>query len=387
MNNEALYLERDLYTDLANALPSGIYRLRVYHEVSLIEDKWLSSENAPYSVEFANERFFEILHLDRNAYFKNPAILHDLIYEADKAEFARINVESNLHTTPFIWEGRFLIDNDIIWINFKSIPRIMGNGDVIWTGTLEDITERKKIEEQIILKNAELQKLNTDKDHFMSILAHDLKSPFNSILGFLDLMVNNLRYFDLNEIERQLTIVNNATNSVYNLLEDILLWARSHSGKLPFEPTEFNFKISCDNVFEILKQNANNKNIIINTIEVENITVFADVNMLNTILRNLVSNAIKFTNKGGIITIKAQQNNSKVTISVSDDGIGISPQIMSKLFDITQVYSTTGTANEKGTGLGILLCKEFVEKHGGKIWVESELGKGTIFRFTLPKLA
>ena len=387
MDNRALHWERDLYADLANALPSGIYRLRVFHDVSLIEDKWLSSVDAPYSVEFANDRFFEILHLDRLSYKKNPAILHDLIYEADKAEFAKINVESNLHTTPFKWEGRLLIENNIIWINFKSIPRIMENGDIIWTGTLDDITERKQIEEEIIFKNAELQKLNTDKDYFMSILAHDLKSPFNSILGFLDLLVNNLRDFKLDEIERQLTIVNNATNSVYNLLEDILLWARSHSGKLPFEPREFNFKLCCDDVIEIVKQNAENKNITINIIEAEKIIVYADSNMLNTILRNLVSNAIKFTNKGGTISISAHRNNSNVTISVTDNGIGISPKILSNLFDITQVNSTTGTANEKGTGLGILLCKEFVEKHGGKIWVESELNKGSVFRFTLPTQA
>lgn len=387
MNEEALHFERDLYNDLANALPSGIYRIRVFRDVSLIEDNWLRSNDAPYSVEFANDRFFEILHFDRLTYEKNPCTLHDFIYEADKAEFARINVESNLHTTPFKWEGRFLIENNIIWLHFKSIPRKMENGDVIWTGTLEDITERKQTEEQITLKNIELLKLNADKDYFMSILAHDLKSPFNSILGFLDLLINNLREFNINEIERQLTIVNHSAQSVYNLLEDILLWALSQSGKLPYKPREFNFKRSCDAVIEIVKPNADSKNITINTFDAENINVFADSNMLNTILRNLLTNAIKFTNNGGTINIYAQQNTASVTISVSDNGIGIPPKILLNLFDITQVYSTNGTANEKGTGLGILLCKEFVEKHGGKIWVESELGKGTVFYFMLPMFA
>lgn len=381
---EALHLERELYVDLSNALPSGIYRLRVFKDVSLIEHKWTSSKDAPYAVEFANDRFFEILHLDRFVYEKNPAIIHNLILEADKAEFARINVESNLHSTPFSWEGRFLVNGNIIWIHFKSIPRVMDNGDIIWTGTLDDITERKQIEEEINFKNTELLKLNADKDIFMSILGHDLITPFNSILGYLDLLANNLRKYEIDKIERQLTIVNNSALRAFYLLEDILTWARSQSGKLPFEPSEFYFNISCNKVVEILKPNANIKNITINIVETERITVFADINMLNTILRNLISNAIKFTNNGGNISIYAQQNSSGVTISVSDNGIGIAPEILSKLFDITQMYSSKGTANEKGTGFGVLLCKEFVEKHSGKIWVESELGKGSVFKFTLP---
>jgi len=381
---DAIHLEHELYADLANALPSGIYRLRVFKDVSLIEDKWLNSKDIPYVIEFANDRFYEILHLDRLAFEKNPGIINDLIFEADKAEFARINVESNLHTTPFSWEGRFLINNKVIWIHLKSIPRLLENSDIIWTGTLEDITKRKQTEEEIKLKNVELQKLNADKDIFMSILAHDLISQFNLILGYLGLLANHLREYEIDIIERQITIANNSALSAFYLLEDILMWARSQSGKLSFEPSEFNFKTSCDKVVEIFKPSANNKSITINVIETEKIIVFADINMLNTILRNLISNAIKFTNNNGTIYIYAQQNNSGVTISVSDNGIGIATEILSKLFDISQMYTSIGTANEKGTGLGILLCKEFVEKHGGKIWVESELGKGSEFKFTLP---
>ena len=381
---EALQLKRNLYADLANALPSGIYRTRVFYEVSLNKDKWLSSREAPYVVEFANDRFFEILHLDRLDFEKNPGIIQDLIFDDDKAEFARLNVEANLHITPFLWEGRFQINDNVIWINFKSIPRVLENRDIIWTGTLDDITVRKQTEEDIISKNAELQKLNADKDYFMSILAHDLKTPFNSILGFLDLLVNDIHAYDINEIERQITIVNQSALRAYHLLEDILLWAMSQSGKLPYAPKEFNFKISCDKVVEMLKPIADNKSITINNVEAEKIIVFADTNMLNTILRNIISNAIKFTGNGGIIHIYAEQNNSEVTISVSDNGTGISPEIISNLFDITKMHSSKGTANEKGTGLGLLICKTFVEKHGGWIWVESELGKGSAFKFTLP---
>jgi signal transduction histidine kinase len=374
----------DLYVDLANALPSGIYRTRVFHDISLIEDKWLSSKDAPYVVEFANDRFFEILHLDRLVFEKNPCIIQDLIFDDDKAEFARLIVEANLQITPFLWEGRFIIKDNIIWINFKSIPRVLENHDIIWTGTIDDITVGKQIEEDIKSKNAELQKLNADKDYFMSILAHDLKTPFNSILGFLDLLANNLHTYDINEIERQITVVHKSALRAYHLLEDILSWAFSQSGKLPFEPKEFNFKSNCDKVVEMLKPNADNKGISIYNVEAEKIIVYADSNMLNTILRNIISNAIKFTSCGGKIHINAEQNNSEVTISVSDNGTGISPEILSTLFDITKMYSSKGTANEKGTGLGLLLCKKFVEKHSGKIWVESELGLGSTFKFTLP---
>ena len=380
---KALKLKRDLYTDLANSLPTGMYRTRVFHDVSLFEDKWSSSKDAPYVIEFANDRFYEILHLDKLTFEKNPGIINDLIYEEDKADFARLNVEANLHKIPFSWEGRFLINDQIIWIHFKSIPRILENGDIIWTGTLDDISRRKQTEQVIRLKNAQLQKLNSDKDYLMSVLAHDLKSPFNTILGFMDLLISNLRSFDLDEIEKQLMVVNDSALNAFRLLEDILLWARSQSNNLQFEPKKVIFKPICDKIIETLKPNAQNKNISVNYTESEQISVFADINMLNTILRNLISNAIKFTNNGGTVTIIAQQSDTCTTVTVSDNGVGIAPEMLPKLFDIKVVHSTKGTAQEKGTGLGLLLCKEFVNKHGGKIWVESQLKKGSEFKFSL----
>lgn len=381
---EALNLGNELYADLANALPSGIYRTRVFHDLALNEEKWLCSKEAPYVVEFANDRFFEILHLDRLVFEKNPGVIHDLIHDEDKAEFAKLNIESNLKFTPFFWEGRVFVDDKIIWINFKSIPRILENQDIIWTGTLDDITSRKQTEEDIKSKNAELQKLNADKDYFISVLGHDLKTPFNSILGFLDLLLSDLHTNDIDEIEKQLILVNNSAIFANKLLEDILAWALSQSGKLPFEPTKFQLKPCCDKVVELLKPNADNKNIKINITVSEEIMVFADTNMLSSILRNLISNSIKFTSNGGYINVYSEQNNSELIISVFDNGIGVSPEILSKLFDNTQIHSLKGTANEKGTGLGLLLCKKFAEKHGGRIWAESKFGQESVFKFTLP---
>ncbi|NVO09170.1 MAG: PAS domain-containing sensor histidine kinase [Bacteroidales bacterium] len=269
-----------------------------------------------------------------------------------------------------------------------------------------DISDQKLFEVELQNKNEELIRVNADKDRFMSILAHDLKSPFNTILGYLNLLTENIHEYDIDKIEKQIAIINNSAQNTYFLMEDILLWARSKSGKIPFEPKEFKFNTICKDIIEILTPNANTKNITINYNENEEIVAFADADMLKTILRNLISNAIKFTNKGGNVNVTVNQSIKRVSefnqnnlyieraddkyntsqiISVADNGIGITPELKDKLFDVIQAYSTKGTTNEVGTGLGLSLCKEFVEKHGGSIWVESELGKGSTFYFTLAK--
>ena len=381
---EALNQQRELYADLANALPSGIYRTRVFHNVSLIDKNWSSSNNTPYVIEFANDRFFEILNLDRLDFEKNHGIINDLIFEADKADFARKNVEANLNVTPFKWEGRFMINDNTIWIHFESIPRVLENGDIIWTGTLNDISEHKNAELKIALKNQELQNLNADKDRFISILSHDLRSPFNNLLGLSEILKENIQEFHIDEIKKMAGDINKTVQCTFNLLEEILMWARTQQGKIPFNPQILGLTDICKNVLESCNLNAEAKNITINYLTTNHQIVFADNDMLKTILRNLVSNAIKFTNSDGKININAEKNSGIVTISVSDNGIGISSDNLVKLFDISEVLSTKGTAGEYGTGLGLLLCKEFVEKHGGKIWVESEYGKGSIFYFTIP---
>jgi PAS domain S-box-containing protein len=249
---------------------------------------------------------------------------------------------------------------------------------------IRDITDRKHAELKIQQQNQELIKVNDDKDRFMSILAHDLKSPFSVLLGFATLLKEKIREYNVDEIEERITIINSAAQNVYNLLEDILMWARAQSGKIPYNPQKLNFTNVCEDVVEILKPNANAKNISINYFIGEEITFFADIDMLKTILRNLISNSIKFTNPGGKIDIYAWQDHQMVTISVADNGIGIAPDILAKLFDISQTHTSRGTAEETGTGLGLFLCKEFVEKHGGLLLVRSKLNKGSDFKFTLP---
>jgi signal transduction histidine kinase len=248
--------------------------------------------------------------------------------------------------------------------------------------------EKQKRVGELVITNNELQQLlqlNADKDLFISILAHDLRSPFTVLLGLSEFLIDNIRKYNIEEIENHLKMIKNSAQDTFALLEDLLMWIRAQSGKIPFEPQNQSFTDICKNILETLNTNAGVKHITINSINTDEVFVFADSDMVKTVLRNLVSNAIKFTNPGGLINISAEENSDSVTISVSDNGIGLSPDKLKKLFDISDVKkSTTGTAQETGTGFGLLLCKEFVEKHRGKIWVTSECGKGSDFKFSLP---
>lgn len=203
-------------------------------------------------------------------------------------------------------------------------------------------------------------------------------------MGFSDLLSKNIRKYDIDKIESFVNIINQSSHHTFNLLNDILLWIKAQSGQLQIEPEKINIKEICEQIIEDMRLTASNKNIFVNCFATDDTTVVGDKNMLNTVLRNLISNAIKFTPKEGLININAEHKDTTTTISVSDNGVGIDTETLKKLFDITEKNTTPGTENEKGTGLGLLLCKEFVEKHGGKIWVESELGKGSNFKFTLP---
>jgi PAS domain S-box-containing protein len=248
----------------------------------------------------------------------------------------------------------------------------------------KDITVLKKAEDALKEGEKVLLQLNTDKDRFISILGHDLKNPFNSVLGFSEILIDEIDSLNKDKIKDYAKNINKSANIINSLLEDILMWARTQQGSLPFKPKNLNLTDVCNDVLITLNPIADEKSIAIDCSGADHQNVFADSDMLKTILRNLVSNAIKFTNQGGTINISAEQTSEVVTILVSDNGIGIAHDDLAKLFDISEVHTTEGTANEKGTGFGLLLCKEFVEKHGGKIWVESELGKGTAFKFTMP---
>jgi signal transduction histidine kinase len=238
--------------------------------------------------------------------------------------------------------------------------------------------------EQLKDTNQQLSVLNSTKDRFFSIIAHDLRNPFHTVSGFAEILIKDYRTLPPEKIERFLNLIYNSSTSGNNLLENLLQWSRSQTGRIDYEPVKLDLLTIAEETINLLEGDILRKNIAIRQLIGSNITVFADENMLKTIFRNLVSNAIKFSHENGSITLKSAVIDQQIEVTVADTGIGIPPENLSLLFRIDTTVTTKGTANETGTGLGLILCKEFVEKHNGKIWVESEVGKGSEFKFILP---
>jgi len=244
--------------------------------------------------------------------------------------------------------------------------------------------EVNKMKDEIHGQSEKLKQLNNTKDKFFSIIAHDLKNPFNSIAGFTELMIENNDKYDETKRLKFLKVIKGATAKVSSLLDNLLIWANSQSGKLKFHPKNLNLVQQVFDVVSFLEIQAINKDIdILNTVE-KSIFVKADENMLDTILRNLISNAIKFTQPKGEIQIFSTLKNNFVEITVKDNGVGLSEEETATLFNESEISTSLGTSNEQGSGLGLLLCRDFVETNGGKIWVESVVNKGSEFKFTLP---
>jgi len=241
-----------------------------------------------------------------------------------------------------------------------------------------------KMKDELHEHSDKLKQVNSTKDKFFSIIAHDLKNPFNSIAGFTDLMIDNNDNYDEAKRLKFLKIIKGSTAKVSSLLDNLLIWANSQSGNLKFNPKNINLLQQVSNVVSFLEIQAINKEItILNKVD-KNIFVKADENMLDTILRNLISNAIKFTEAKGEIQIFSTLKNDFVEITVKDNGVGMSDSEIATIFNVSEISSTLGTSNEQGSGLGLILCKDFVENHGGKIWVESAVNEGSEFKFTLP---
>jgi signal transduction histidine kinase len=247
-----------------------------------------------------------------------------------------------------------------------------------------DITEQRQSELLIQRQNQELKELNAAKDRLFSLIAHDLRSPFNSILGYSELLLENAKGRFDDETAVFTEIIKLSANSTLNLLDNLLDWAKSQTGQMNFNPDKIILNDIIQEIIEFFYPTAKIKNISINLLQSDNIEVYADANMLRTIIRNLIHNAIKFTNLNGEIVIYANILNNNVQVTVSDNGVGMDQATLDKLFKPDSNIVTLGTAKEKGSGLGLLICKEFIDKHHGKIWVFSEVGKGSDFKFSIP---
>ncbi len=275
-----------------------------------------------------------------------------------------------------------------------------GKGKIIaYRGIIRDVTEQKKNEKtlkQLVEKleevnsqlkesEEELKNTNASKDKFFSIIAHDLRSPFSSLLSFSEFLMEDIQILSKEEIKSFAEKINESAKSVFSLLENLLQWSRIQSGKIPFQPANFNISYKINQVISLLLNNAQNKNVrIINEVP-SGIVVIADEDMMYSVIQNLLSNAIKFTRENGLIIFRSVTKETEYEITILDTGVGIREEDLQKLFRIDSHVTTAGTNDEKGSGLGLILCKEMIERNHGKIWAYSRLNEGTSFTFTLPK--
>ena len=308
----------------------------------------------------------------------------DMLKEANKKRM--IDLSNGIKSAPVIYELEQLCkDGNWVWVEATATAFYDRDGKISgYHGVSRDISERKKAELLLKERESQLRELNSTKDKLFSIIAHDLRSPFNAILGFSEILIKNKKELEVAESEKYLGIINSTAENTLILLDNLLAWAKSQTGKITYQPVKIKLAAIFSEILEVSKSNAKIKNISLKSIQTDDVEVHADVNMLKTILRNLISNAIKYTHSNGEIVISAVQNQNNIEITVADNGVGMSEETQNKLFAIDTNIITKGTANEKGSGLGLILCKEFIEKHGGKIWVKSELGKGSAFIFSLP---
>ncbi len=274
------------------------------------------------------------------------------------------------------------------------------NGKITsYRGILHDITETKKnqelltkyleqlagVNDQLKISEAELRRVNNEKDKFFSILSHDLKTPVSAIMSYSEILKDEFETLSGDEIKQFIGSLNEVSSNLFELLEGLLNWSRVQTGRMPYFPEILDIRYIIDSLHKFYLPSAQKKKISLTTSAIGSCRVFADENMVRTVLRNLISNAIKFTRESGKILIKADESENFVNVSIKDNGIGIKQKNIDKLFRIDVHHTTAGTANETGTGLGLILCKELIERNNGTITVKSKQGLGTTFRITLPR--
>jgi PAS domain S-box-containing protein len=333
---------------------------------------------------YANSKFSEHLGYDPQE-LEGHAISENCLPEMQQNFFDSI---VHFFPNPTFKNEWYLKDKKGFWHWFRCHTSAFVNakGEERRSVILFEISDIKQVEEQLKRYTRDLKELNATKDKFFGIIAHDLKNPFTSLLGASELLINSLENFDQETVKHIGLLLYDSAKRGYTLLQNLLEWSRSQSGTITFNPKPLPLKqVVLENISSIQISAFNKKQQIICDISHE-MEISADQNMLNTILRNLLQNAIKFSSDGEKIVLKAHKNDrNEITIVVKDSGIGIAEENLKKLFRLDEKFTNLGTRNEQGTGLGLILCKEFVEKHKGRIWVESKIGKGSKFSFTIPQ--
>ncbi|HEX2934953.1 MAG TPA: PAS domain-containing sensor histidine kinase [Bacteroidales bacterium] len=303
--------------------------------------------------------------------FANDPVVKDALLELQVNGYVKLDdVAIDTPEGPIIAE---IVSNAFMIENKKMIQCDIRN-----------VTDRKKTEQTLRDSVSKLRETNSHKDKFFSIIAHDLRRPFGCIIGYSNLLAEYVHERKFEKVEEYAAVVQNSSWRALDLLMNLIEWSQSQMGRISFNPANIELSSVVSEVAELSRDYARQKSIRISWNIPDNITFYADRTMVCIVLRNLVSNAIKFTNQGGNVVVNASHTPHEILFSVNDDGIGIDSATLGKLFRSDERFTSNGTQREMGTGLGLLLCKEFVEKHGGKIWVQSAPGRGSSFYFTIP---
>ncbi|RJP70674.1 MAG: response regulator [Ignavibacteriales bacterium] len=388
--------ERELNTNIEIAL----YRHKTEKEIKERE-RWLNTTlRSIGDAVISTDVNGKITFINKTAELLTGWMLDDVIDRIFKDIFIFIDFDTKNEIAdpiPLVLKEKTTIDllKDVI-VNSKSGIKIpvevntspIQNEKGLVEGVvfiLKDISERKKAEEAIRKYTEDLKELNNSKDKFFSIIAHDLKNPFNAIINSSKLMKSEYDFFSKADHLKFLDIIIKSSDAAFRLLENLLLWARMQSGKIQLDKNHFKLTDLFKECTDLLNNQATEKKITISTKMNSSNIAYSDYFMIGTVVRNLLGNAIKYTNEGGRINIETSENENEIQIDIKDSGVGIHKDIAEKLFRIDVNASTTGTAGEKGTGLGLIICKDFIAANGGRIWVASKYREGSTFSFTLPK--
>ncbi len=363
--NRGLFLKRSNYHEMAETYKlTGDYKSALkYHELFVTYNDSMVQK----------EKYEQIISLEKK--YETEKKENEIIKLNAKQELTDVELRKNKQLKQFGFIIASLLLVFILFVLIRYIDKIK----------LNKILEEKN--RQIEQSENELRLLNAAKNKFFSIIAHDLKNPFHTVMGFSYLLSKDHERFSEAERKKFADDIYSSTNRIYRLLQNLLEWSKSQTGRLKFSPLEIEFQRVLDNSVSILRPLAEQKNICIQFDYSNELKLFADPTMLETILRNLINNAIKFTPEEGLITITAKQIENHVNISITDTGIGISAEDVENLFKIDSTVKRKGTNDEDGSGIGLILCKEFVKKNNGEIWVNSTLKKGSSFIFTIPAIS
>ncbi len=376
------------------------------HSILIIDD---TPTNLGVIADYLDDQGFDIVTarngedgIERAKYVRPDLILLDVMMPGiDGFETCRrLKADESTRDTPVIFMTALASEEDKVkgfevgGIDYVTKP--LYQEEVLARVTTH--LRMRDLTQNLQKSNKALVELNATKDKFFSIVAHDLRGPFQPLLGNSTLLLTSVDDAPRSEVKEMVTSIHHSANQVYDLLENLLQWSQMERGRMDYHPNGIDLRLIAERIVALFVENAAGKRIDLQNTVAKDIFVYADKNMLEMIIRNLISNALKFTYHGGRVTISAESSHKTqeeageqnkiatpfITISVLDTGAGITPENLNKLFKLDTHHTTAGTDNEAGTGLGLILCQEMVEKNGGRIWIESEVGQGTTVKFTMP---